>query len=62
MLNQKEKAHFDKQLTVTGLKKSDLLRCLIMGIDIQPKPTEEVIQIYRLCQERTPIMPFIIIM
>ena len=48
MLNQKEKTHFDKQLAVTGLKKSDLLRCLIMGIDIQPKPTEEVIQIYRL--------------
>ena len=30
MLNQKEKAHFDKQLAVTGLKKSDLLRRLIM--------------------------------
>ena len=48
MLNQKEKAHFDKQLAVTGLKKSDLLRRLIMGVDVQPKPTEEVIQIYRL--------------
>ena len=48
MLNQKEKAHFDKQLAVTGLKKSDLLRRLIMGVDVQPKPIEEVIQIYRL--------------
>ena len=48
MLNQKEKAHFDKQLAVTGLKKSALLRRLIMGVDVQPKPTVEVIQIYRL--------------
>jgi hypothetical protein len=48
MLNQKENAHFEKQLAVTGLKKSDLLRKLIMGVDVQPKPTEEVIQIYRL--------------
>jgi hypothetical protein len=48
MLNLKEKAHFNKQLAVTGLKKSALLRKLVMGIDIQPKPTEEVIQIYRL--------------
>lgn len=48
MLNQKEKAHFDQQLAVTGLKKSSLLRRLIMGVDVQPKPTVEVIQIYRL--------------
>jgi hypothetical protein len=48
MLNQNEKTHLDKQLAVTGLKKSDLLRRLIMGVDVQPKPTEEVIQIYRL--------------
>jgi hypothetical protein len=48
MLNQKEKAHFNKQLAVTGLNKSELLRRLIMGVDVQPKPSEEVIQIFRL--------------
>lgn len=48
MLNQQEKAHFDKQLAVTGLKKSALLPRLIMGVDVQPKPSEEVTQIYRL--------------
>lgn len=48
MLNQKEKAHFEKQLAATGLTKSELLRRLILKTDIQPKPSEDVIQIYRL--------------
>ena len=47
-MNDNENRHFEKQLVVTGLKKSALLRWLVMGIDIQPKPSEEVIQIYRL--------------
>ncbi len=47
-MNDNENRHFEKQLAVTGLKKSALLRWLVMGIDVQPKPSEEVIQIYRL--------------
>ena len=47
-MNDKENRHFEKQLVVTGLKKSVLLRRLVMGAEVQPKPNEEVIQIYRL--------------
>lgn len=47
-MNEKENRHFEKQLAVTGLKKSELLRRYIMQTDIQPKPSDEVIQIYRL--------------
>jgi len=47
-MDEKENRHFEKQLAVTGLKKSDLIRRLILKTDIQPKPSEEVIQIYRL--------------
>ena len=48
MLNEKEKAHLDKQLAVTGLTKSELLRNLINKTNIQPKPSDEVAEIYRL--------------
>ncbi len=47
-MNDNENRHFEKQLALTGLKKSAFLRWLVMGIDIQPMPSEEVIQIYRL--------------
>lgn len=47
-MDEKENRHFEKQLAVTGLKKSELLRKLILKTDIQPKPSEDVIQIYRL--------------
>jgi hypothetical protein len=48
MLNQKENRHFEKQLAVTGLKKSELLRRLVLKADIQPKPSDDIIEIYRL--------------
>lgn len=47
-MDEKENRHFEKQLAVTGLKKSELLRSLILKTNIQPKPSEDVIQIYRL--------------
>lgn len=47
-MNEKENRHFERQLAATGLTKSELLRRLILKIDIQPKPSEDVVQIYRL--------------
>ncbi len=47
-LSEKENKHFLKQLSISGLTKSELLRKLIMKVDIQPKPTVEIIETYRL--------------
>lgn len=47
-MDEKENRHFEKQLAVTGLKKSELLRRLVMGTNIQPKPSDDIIKIYRL--------------
>ena len=47
-LSNKEYRHFEKQLAVTGLTKSELFRKLIMGTDIQPKPPDELKETYRL--------------
>ena len=48
MLNKKENAHLNKQLTITGLTKSNLLRSLIMKTNIQPAPSEKILETYRL--------------
>jgi len=53
MLNRKEKAHFDRQLAVTGLTKSMLLRKLIMDEEVQPKGTDDVKETYRLVANLT---------
>lgn len=52
-LNEKENKHFSKQLAVTGLTKSEFLRKLIMGTDIQPKPPDELKETYRLVANLT---------
>lgn len=44
-MDEKESRHFEKQLAATGLKKSELLRRLVLKTDIQPKPSDDIIQI-----------------
>lgn len=52
-LNEKEYRHFEKQLAVTGLSKSMLLRKLIMGENVQPKATDDVKETFRLVANLT---------
>lgn len=52
-LNEKEYRHLERQLAVTGLTKSEFLRKLIMGTDIQPKPPDELKETYRLVANLT---------
>ena len=47
-LNEKENKHFLKQLSAAGLTKSEFLRELIMGANVQPKPPDEIMKTYRL--------------
>ena len=47
-LNEKESKHLEKQIATSGLNKSEFLRKLIMKTNIQPKPSEEMHEIYRL--------------
>jgi len=47
-VNEKEYKEILKKQSQTRLTKSALMRNLIMGLDIRPKPTEKIIEIYRL--------------
>lgn len=47
-MNEKENKHFEKQLAASGLTKSEFLRKLILKTNIQPKPSDEIHEIYRL--------------
>ena len=46
-LNDKEKEHLQKQAAIAGLKMESLIRKLIMGLDIQPRPPEELPKLLR---------------
>lgn len=46
-LNDKELAHLTRQAEITGLKKEPLIRKLIMGADIQPRPPDNIAQLLR---------------
>lgn len=46
-LNDKELAHLTRQAEITGLKKEPLIRKLIMGADIQPRPPDNIAQLIR---------------
>lgn len=52
-LDEKENKHLIKQVAMTGLTKSDLLRKLVMDKEVQPKSTDDVKEIYRLVASLT---------
>ncbi len=47
-MNEKEKAYFDKQVERAGLNKSQLLRDLVMGVNLRPQPPDEYYKVYKL--------------
>ena len=47
-MNDKEKEHFDKQVEISGLNKSELLRDLIMGVNLKPQPPVEYYKVRKL--------------
>ena len=47
-MNDKEKEHFDKQVEISGLNKSELLRDLLMGINLKPQSPDEYYKIRKL--------------
>ena len=47
-MNKKELAHFEKQVKLSGLTKSEFLRQRIRNVDIKPRPPDEYIEIYKL--------------
>lgn len=46
-LNEKEFAHLSKQAKIAGLKKEPFIRKLIMGIEIRPRPPDDIPQLIR---------------
>ena len=53
MLNDKELEHLNKQLEISGLNKSVLIRKLIMGLNINHAPVDEYRKIYSLLSNAT---------
>ena len=53
MLNDKELEHLNKQVEVSGLNKSTLLRKLIVGLAINPAPVDEYRKICSLLSNAT---------
>ena len=48
MLSEKENKHFEKQVELSGMTKSEFIRQLIKNVDIKSKPPDEYIEIYKL--------------
>ena len=46
-LNATEYAHLCRQAEVTGLKKEPLVRQLIMGVNLRPRPPDELPELLR---------------
>ena len=46
-LNEKEKKHLKKQADSAGLKMEPFIRKLIMGVEIHPRPPENVVLLLR---------------
>ena len=46
-LNEKEHKHLQRQAENAGLKMEPFIRKLIMGVDIQPRPPDNVVQLIR---------------
>ena len=53
MLNDKEIEHLKKQLEISGLNRSTLVRKLIMGLEINPAPVDEYRKICALLSNTT---------
>ena len=47
-MNNRELAHFEQKVKLSGISKSEFLRQLIKNVDIKPKPPDEYIEIYKL--------------
>ena len=47
-MNDKEKRHFDKQVKISGLTKSNFLRALITGVEIKAQLPDDYYKTYRL--------------
>jgi len=52
-MNDKEKEHFDKQVEMSGLNKSELLRDLIMGVKLKSQPPDEYYKVHKLLSNLT---------
>ena len=46
-LSEKEKKHLKKQADAAGLKMEPFIRKLIMGVEIRPRPPENVVLLLR---------------
>lgn len=46
-LTEKEKLHLQRQATNAGLKMEPFIRKLIMGIEIRPRPPDNIAQLIR---------------
>jgi hypothetical protein len=46
-LSEREKNHLSKQAQISGLSKSQFIRKLIMGIEIHPRPPDNIAQLIR---------------
>ena len=46
-LSEKEKKHLKKQADAAGLKMEPFIRKLIMGVEIHPRPPENVVMLLR---------------
>ena len=46
-LTEKEKRHLQRQATNAGLKVEPLIRKLIMGVEIRPRPPDNIPQLIR---------------
>lgn len=46
-LSEKEKKHLKKQANAAGLKMEPFIRKLIMGVEIHPRPPENVVMLLR---------------
>lgn len=53
MLDDKELEHLNKQLDLSGMNKSVLLRKLILGLNVNPAPADEYRKIYALLSKTT---------
>lgn len=52
-MNDKEKEHFDKQVEISGLNKSELLRDLIMEVNLKPQPPDKYYKVHKLLSNLT---------
>lgn len=52
-MNDNEKEHFNKQVEISGLNKSELLRDLIMGIKLKSQPPDKYYKVHKLLSNLT---------